>query len=152
MKDKSTTIKATTDNMSIYKEGSYVGFYKNKDEYGIFSNMYAMPITVAGKEYRTTEHLYQIMRFPQLPEFQALLATKASPMQLKWSANGKKKTDTHPDFVKFQIEIMEWIIRMKVSQNLRHFVPFFRKSKGTWKDSDHFRRWRLKTGRGCGLL
>lgn len=42
-----------------------IKFYTTKDEYGFMSNFYRSAITIGGKEYMTTEHFYQAMKFPE---------------------------------------------------------------------------------------
>ena len=45
------------------QESDRINFYKEYEEYGEFSNYFGAPITIDGKEYATTEHYYQSMKF-----------------------------------------------------------------------------------------
>ena len=41
----------------------WIKFYRVRDKYGEFSNFYHAPIEIDGKEYPTTEHYFQAMKF-----------------------------------------------------------------------------------------
>jgi ribA/ribD-fused uncharacterized protein len=114
--------------MNTYKIDSTITFKKNKDEWGIFSNMYPLKLNVNGIEVRTSEALYQALRFPHEQEIQREILEQKSPMTVKYKAAKYKKNYTHSDFEKFKVEIMEWVVRLKVAQHYYKIAPYLRKA------------------------
>ena len=43
-------------------------FYRERDEYGFCSNFFKSPVHIDGKTWPTTEHYFQAMKFPTMPE------------------------------------------------------------------------------------
>lgn len=59
-----------------------IAFNRNKDAYGWLSNMSAYPIVFGDKTWRTTEALFQGLRFNN-PDIQELIRVEKSPMSAK---------------------------------------------------------------------
>ena len=49
--------------MAESNENSTIEFYREDEKYGEFSNFYPSPITIDGKEWATTEHFFQAMKY-----------------------------------------------------------------------------------------
>ena len=64
-----------------------VRFTKVRLSYGWMSNMSAYPVVWKGDRYRTTEALFQAMRF-RSKSIRKLIRDKASPMRAKFTAKG----------------------------------------------------------------
>lgn len=106
---------------TLYRVADCVTFCKTREAFGGLSNMAAgFPITLNGVAIRTSEALYQAMRFPQRAEVQAEIIRQASPMAAKM-ASKPHRADTRPDWDEVRIEIMAWALRVKLAQN---FEPF----------------------------
>lgn len=67
-----------------------IAFTKVKLPYGWLGNMAAFPIIYNNKNYRTTEALFQALRFLKNPEIQELIRLEKSPMSSKMFAKSKK--------------------------------------------------------------
>ena len=63
-----------------------IAFTKVKLPYGWLGNMSPYPVTYEGKEYRTTEALFQALRFPEYPEISEEIRAQTSPMAAKMTA------------------------------------------------------------------
>jgi len=60
-----------TLEQTVYKEGEFAGFMRNKDQFGAFSNMHAnFPFYLGSILVSSNEALYQALRFPAFPERQ----------------------------------------------------------------------------------
>ena len=44
-------------------------FYRERDEWGEFSNFLIAPIQIDGKLWPSTEHYFQAMKFPTRPDY-----------------------------------------------------------------------------------
>jgi ribA/ribD-fused uncharacterized protein len=96
-------------------------FSKVAEAHGGCSNMAGgFPITLNGVAIRTSEALYQAMRFPDHPEVQAQIIEQKSPMAAKMV--GKPHLHlTRPDWNEVRVFVMAWAIRMKLVQNIQSF-------------------------------
>lgn len=96
-------------------------FYKVKDAYGGLSNMAGgFPILVNGVEFRTSEALYQAMRFPDEPRVQEIILNEKSPMAAKMQSKAYREL-TRPDWDDVRVDIMEWAIKAKLICNEASF-------------------------------
>lgn len=68
----------------IYKFNECISFRKTSEKYGGLSNMASgYPIVINGIYIKSSEALYQAMRFPHLPEVQMIIINESSPMTAK---------------------------------------------------------------------
>ena len=92
-----------------------IAFTKVKLPYGWLGNMSPYPVIYEGLEYRTTEALFQALRFKDHPEIQALIREQKSPMAAKMVAK------SHRDFMQSteetDMEIMKLCLRLKIDQH-----------------------------------
>ena len=110
-------------------QNAVVTFKKTDEEFGGFSNMSGdFPILVNGVRVRTSEHLYQALKFPDHPEIQREILEEPSPMVAKWIANSKdskekvgNKGRVRRDWESIQLEVMEFCLRVKL---IYHWVKF----------------------------
>lgn len=71
-------------------QNAVVTFKKTADEFGGFSNMSGdFPILLNGVRVRSSEHLYQALKFTDHPDVQRKILDEPSPMRAKWIANSK---------------------------------------------------------------
>lgn len=63
-----------------------IAFTKVKLPYGWLGNMSPYPVEYGGVRYRTTEALFQCLRFAEYPEIQAEIREQKSPMAAKMMA------------------------------------------------------------------
>lgn len=107
--------------MLKFNKDSSVVFCKTKDKYGGLSNMCAgYPIEVNGLTFKTSEALYQTLRFPNNPEVQRKILSAKSPIAAKIVCR---------EFIEFErsnwydirIYVMRWCLRAKLISNWDKF-------------------------------
>ncbi len=101
-------------------------FKKTDERYGGLSNMCGgYPVFVNTTRILTTEHLYQISRFPDHPEVQREILITKSPMGAKMvakhhKAKSREDWESEEGFgVRF--EVMRWCLKLKLAQNYENF-------------------------------
>lgn len=100
----------------------YVAFRKTKEAFGGLSNMAAgYPLRVNGIDIRTSEALYQALRFPSHPEIQKKIIAHPSPMAAKMLGKPHRKNCNRPDWDDVRVAVMGWCLRVKLSQNWDKF-------------------------------
>lgn len=112
-------------------QNAVVTFKKTAEEFGGFSNMSGdFPILVNGVRVRSSEHLYQALKFTDHPNVQRVILDEPSPMKAKWIAKSKddeeKKKEgnlkkVRKDWQEIQVEVMEFCLKMKL---IWHWVAF----------------------------
>ena len=99
-----------------------ISFRKTDEEFGGLSNMAAgYSIVVNNISIRTSEALYQAMRFPDYPEIQKEIIEQKSPMAAKMISKKYRNQKTRTDWDQKRVAIMKWCIRVKLVQNLQTF-------------------------------
>lgn len=91
-----------------------------KEPYGWLGNLSPYPLTYDGKVFRTSEHLFQWMRFPSFPEIQEDIRIQKGPMGSKMIARRNRDLlgrgenwDEHQD----DFALMRECLRVKVDQH-----------------------------------
>jgi len=108
---------------------SSVSFRKTNEEWGGFSNMAGgYPIKVNGHEWRTSEALYQALRFPDNPEVQELIRAEKSPMAAKMKSKPFRRELSRPDWDDVRIDLMYWSLQVKLFCNFEQFSSLLLKS------------------------
>jgi predicted NAD-dependent protein-ADP-ribosyltransferase YbiA (DUF1768 family) len=113
------------------EQDTVVTFKKTNEKFGGFSNMSGdFPILVNGVRVRSTEHLYQALKFSDHPDVQRVILEEPSPMRAKWIAKSKddaKKNKegnlkkVRKDWNEIQVEAMDFCLRTKL---IWHWVSF----------------------------
>lgn len=105
----------------LYNLSDCIIFRKTIEKFGGLSNMASgYPLVVNGILIRSSEALYQAMRFPHLPSVQAEIIKQNSPMTAKMISK-KYRAKTRDDWEKVKIPIMQWVLRVKLVQNIDTF-------------------------------
>lgn len=78
------------------------------------------PITLYGTRCRTSEHLYQALKFPEHPEIQSAILSVASPMGAKMVAKKHRKL-IRPDWEEIKLPVMAYCLRAKLKSNFEKF-------------------------------
>ena len=105
------------DQTRTYCRQESVVFLKTNEPFGGLSNMAGgYPIHVNGVRILTSEALYQVCRFPHLPDVQKLIISQVSPMTAKMRSKPYRK-DSRPDWDQVRVRIMRWSLRMKLANN-----------------------------------
>jgi ribA/ribD-fused uncharacterized protein len=101
-----------------------VVFFKVQEEWGGLSNMRNdFPLVVGGVRVRSSEALYQAMRFSHRPDWQreVLDAPHAIKAKMKSKKEGRRRTGSRPDWEQVQEGVMGWVLRVKLACHLRKF-------------------------------
>ena len=83
--------KTMEEKNTIQATETDIAFRKVSEPYGWLGNMSKHPVIYNGKEYRTSEALFQWLRLEGYPEFQKVIFEQKSPMGVKMKAKSFKK-------------------------------------------------------------
>jgi len=111
----------SSDQTRTYDRTKCIVFLKTNEAFGGLSNMAGgYPLIINGVRILTSEALYQVCRFPLLPEVQRLIIEQKSPMTAKMKGKPHRK-DSRPDWDLVRVKIMRWCLRVKLAQNWNTF-------------------------------
>ncbi|UXH40274.1 NADAR family protein [Pseudomonas promysalinigenes] len=113
-----------------YDRSNSIVFLKTSDEFGGLSNMAGgFPLFVNGNKILTSEALYQVCRFPHLPEVQSLIVSQTSPMTAKMRSK-PFRSESRPDWMRVRVRVMRWCLRAKLVQNWDRFSKLLLMTEG----------------------
>lgn len=92
-----------------------IAFTKSKLPYGWMGNMSPYPVSFMGKNWRTTEALFQALRFDD-ESIQELIRAEKSPMGAKLKAKSMADKMTVAQLSVQDIKNMELCVRLKIEQ------------------------------------
>lgn len=98
------------------KKDVVIEFTKVDLPWGWLGNMFASPIKYKGKEWKTSEALFQALRFED-EEIRELIRGEKSPMGAKMKAKGNKNKMLVEPMSEKDIENMKMVVRLKFDQN-----------------------------------
>ena len=114
------------ESTEVYDPSECVVFFKTKEAYGGLSNMCGgFPLLVDGKLYRTSEALYQTLKFPNQPQIQEMIRYEPSPLF------AKKKTSPYKHLIRkdwddVKVDLMMWCLKVKLEQHPDDFGDLLR--------------------------
>lgn len=92
-------------------------FCKVADPLGSLSNMHnGQPIYVDGVKWKSSEALYQALRFPHNPELQEKIRLESNAFTAKKLAH-EHKAETRPDWEEVNEQAMAWVVTLKKDQS-----------------------------------
>src|SRR5665213_3056965 len=104
-----------------YDRDSVVSFRKTTEDFGGLSNMApGYPIQILHSNLRTSEALYQVCRFPHLPQVQRMIIEERSPMTAKMLSKPYRE-NSRPDWQEVRVKVMRWCLRAKLLHNWDKF-------------------------------
>ena len=105
------------EEIRVYQVDKCISFRKTTEKFGGLSNMASgYPIVVNNIFIRTSEALYQALRYSQYPKIQEEIISQSSPMTAKMKS--KKHIDKiREDWDTVRVHIMRWSLRIKLLQN-----------------------------------
>lgn len=113
----------------VYDISNCISFKKTTEKYGGLSNMASgYPIVINGIFIRSSEALYQAMRYPNHPDIQMEIINQTSPMTAKMISK-KYKEKTRMDWEQIRVPIMKWTLRVKLCQNIEKFGELLLETK-----------------------
>lgn len=115
-----------------YKPVDTVTFCKSRDPYGELGNMaggYPIVLRSADVTFKSSEALYQALKYPDLPQVQQLILDApngyvAKRVQLEY------QDMIHPKFHEHKVAIMGFAISMKALQHEAHFKQLLQDVNG----------------------
>lgn len=100
-------------------------FRRTKDTLGDFSNFATgMPIKIHGFEIQSSEHLYQAMRFPHLPDVQFQILIAYAPKTCKTIAR-EHDVSSRSDWDEIRVRVMRWVLARKILANAKRMEQLF---------------------------
>lgn len=93
-----------------------IGFTKVALPYGWLGNMSPFPLTFGGKEWRTSEALFQSLRFKD-EAIQELIRAEKSPMGAKFVMKANKEHITTEPHSKKDVMNMKMCLKLKLQQH-----------------------------------
>jgi len=109
-------------NFRSYYIDECASFRKTNEKFGGLSNMAGgYPIIVNNIYIRTSEALYQALRYPDYPEIQQEIIEQKSPMTAKMVSKKYRNEKTRADWDIKRIAIMRWCLKVKLIQNFDLF-------------------------------
>jgi ribA/ribD-fused uncharacterized protein len=123
------------NNLMMYNKNEVSWFIKASDTFGCLSNMFQKDLEnkliVNGLEYRSSEALYQACRFPNHPVVQEKIRLQTSPMAAKMVSKPHRDDKCRDDWDGVRLDIMRWVLRVKLSCNLDQMGAFLKLTKDT---------------------
>lgn len=107
-----------------YPANKCVRIHKIDEEWGIFSNFAHTPITVNGVTFKSTEQLYQIMKFKDQEPIETIWRTNNKKMAMKWENESRR-----PDWGQILVDAMKFCLMLKYEQH-QSFRTKLEESKG----------------------
>lgn len=112
---------AACNEVRKYSASESAVFFKTKEKNGGLSNMCSgYPLFVASVPIRSSEALYQAMRYTHLPNIQRDIISERSPMTAKMISK-KHRSLTRDDWMSIRVIVMKWCLRVKLVQNFERF-------------------------------
>lgn len=110
-------------NLRYYFEGHSFVFNRRDEEFGVLSNISdGFPVCVNGVYIPSTEALYQLCKYPHIPEFQReiILQTTSSNAKLK---SNRYKEYMRTDWVDIRFKVMNWVAQVKFATHWDKLIP-----------------------------
>jgi N-glycosidase YbiA len=103
--------------MTVYPENDSAIFYRTRDRYGELSNMHGdFPILYRDREWKSSEALYQALRFPDREDIHEEINAQTNAFMAKRKAYEFIKL-TRDDWHDVKVETMEMVLRLKYNQH-----------------------------------
>lgn len=116
------------NDFRTYIKEECIVFRKTHEEFGGLSNMASgYNIKIGNVTILTSEALYQCCRYPHLSEVQKLIISERSPMTAKMISK-KYYKETRSDWNNVRINVMRWVLRVKLLNNFDMFGSLLRKT------------------------
>ncbi|MDV7376303.1 NADAR family protein [Acinetobacter baumannii] len=104
-------------------------FKKTQEEWGGYSNMASgYPIVINDIYIRSSEALYQALKYPTRPDVQNKILIQSSPMTAKMVGKPFREL-VRPDFDLIKIKVMKWCVYAKLLSNYDKFSSLLLESE-----------------------
>lgn len=113
----------------IYNIEECIRFKKTTEKFGGLSNMAGgYHIVVNGVFIKSSEALYQALKYTNNPEVQMEIINQNSPMTAKMISK-KHKEKIRKDWENIRVAVMKWSLRVKLCQNIETFGSLLLETK-----------------------
>ena len=124
-------------SVETYPAKDCVKIHKVSEEWGVFCNFARTPISFEGRTFKTSEQLFQLMKFKDEEVVKAVYAANNPKMTAKhW-----EKTHRRADWGQMIVDAMKFCLQMKYQQS-QAFRDALEESKGRYivEDQTTFRK------------
>jgi ribA/ribD-fused uncharacterized protein len=138
----------TEEQVRHYDPAESILFRKTRDPFGGLSNMAAgFPIQIGEASIRTSEALYQALKYPLHPNVQQEILEQRSPMAAKMRSRFFCAYE-RKDWMQIRVAVMRWAITAKLLQNWDSFgqILIDTKGKSIVEHSDRDQFWGASEG------
>lgn len=121
------------DGIQTYPADECAVFCKTHEEWGILSNMASTPITIDGVEFKSAEHIFQMMKFRN-PEYvvkawNGITANNKKSSNIKMTAKSYEPNHRREDWGRMIVDALKYAIQQKYEQ-CETFRQELERSKG----------------------
>ena len=108
-------VKSTTSKASAKCPDNTIWFYSKVPEFKFMSNFFAAEINIDGKIWPATEHYYQAMKYPTMPNYQEKIRLNKNPDMVK--KMGRSKDGFRQDWERVKNDVMYKALVAKFTQH-----------------------------------
>ena len=121
------------DGIQTYPADECAVFSKTHEEWGVLSNMASTPITIDGVEFRSAEHIFQMMKFRN-PEYvvkvwNGITANNKKSANIKMTAKSYEPDHRRQDWGSMLVDALKFAMQKKYEQ-CEAFRQELERSKG----------------------
>lgn len=104
-------------NTGSVAQGDEIRFYRaNEKPYGVFSNLFPLPVEFEGRTYATSEHAYQAGKAAK-PAVRDWILSAPTPSLAAMAAHGLYVWDVVPNWADIKFDRMRAVLRAKFEQH-----------------------------------
>lgn len=105
----------------VYRQSACINVDDTSSVFNCFTNIIVgYPLLVNDMRIPSSEALYQVCRFPHLPEIQRLIIAEESP-KIAYAVSRRYLADARDDWEAVRIPVMRWCLRVKLAQHRDRF-------------------------------
>lgn len=123
------------DGIQSYPASECAVFCKTNEEWGILSNMASTPIIIDGVEFKSTEHLFQMMKFVEAEYvkkvWKGVTANNKRSQNIKMTAKSYEAEHRRADWGSMIVDALKFAMKKKYEQCAK-FRQELERSKGLY--------------------
>lgn len=123
------------DGIQSYPASECAVFCSTHEEWGVLSNMAATPITIDGVEFKSAEHIFQMMKFNDseyvLKVWNGITANNKKSANIKMTAKSYEPDYRRPDWGSMIVDALKFAMQKKYEQ-CETFRNELERSKGKY--------------------
>ena len=123
------------DGIQSYPASECAVFCKTNEEWGILSNMASTPIIIKGVEFKSTEHLFQMMKFNEeefvVKVWKGVTANNKISQNIKMTSKSYEPEHRRADWGRIIVDALKFAMQKKYEQCAK-FRQELERSKGLY--------------------